>query len=112
MGNDYDGIDEISIIFDRLCNLPQYKLDKAYEIVCNSNLSKFDKTEQEANETAAHYFSKHSIELVQTYNEKHGLYVTKSSIDQTDIHGKFFPKGKILKSVVNYCEPDFSEILK
>ena len=83
---------------------------KGFQEVCDSNLSKFDKDEQQANETAAHYFSKHSIEVVQTYNEEYGLWVTKSATDQKDRHGKFFPKGKILKSVANYFEPDLYEI--
>jgi hypothetical protein len=76
-----------------------------------SNLSKFDQSQDEVSLTEAHYFAL-GVEVESLYDEESNLWYVKVTKDCTDINGKFYHSGKVLKSVVNYREPDFSSILE
>jgi hypothetical protein len=79
--------------------------------VIKSNLSKFDNNEYEASNTVAHYVTL-NVETEALFDAESGLWYVKVLEDCTDINGKTYHKGKILKSVINYREPDFSLALK
>jgi len=83
---------------------------ECYEIVCHSNLSKFDNDLDEAVSTDLKYtklnFDTHHLLLVGS-----GKYATFSSLDQFGNDGKLYPKGEFLKSLVNYIEPDFGDVI-
>jgi hypothetical protein len=86
-------------------------LDYCLDAVITSNLSKFDKNEYEASNTVAHYITL-NVETEALFDTESGLWYVKVLEDCTDINGKTYHKGKILKSVINYCEPDFSLALE
>lgn len=80
-----------------------YDADDDYNTVFNSNMSKFCSTLEEANETIEMY---EGWGIRATIRPKGGYYAVISADDQTDIDGKFFPKGKLLKSI-NFTSPVF-----
>ncbi|WP_027854442.1 nucleoside triphosphate pyrophosphohydrolase family protein [Marinobacterium litorale] len=70
-----------------------------------SNLSKFCKSHSEAEQTAMAY---EKLGLDVTFRTPTlDLITVISAKDQTGSDGKFYPKGKLLKSV-NFKEPSFS----
>lgn len=71
--------------------------------VCVSNLSKFDENTSSARKTFEHYIGK-DVNVYQVVVDD--LYITKSSQEQLDNSGKHYYKDKVLKSVVNYTEPE------
>jgi hypothetical protein len=83
---------------------------RALEIVCKSNLSKFDTHEDSASKTRGKYLSI-GVATNTTMDDIGMYHVTRSSEDQYCVNGKFYPKGKLVKSVINYFEPDFTELL-
>lgn len=87
-----------------------FPADKDFKEVCRSNFTKFDKTEEDAKETAAKYLEKG----VETYyvgrpREDVLVYVTYLAKDQVGIDGKSYPKGKWLKSI-HFEEPVFTPL--
>jgi hypothetical protein len=81
------------------------------DAVITSNLSKFDKNEYEASNTVAHYATL-DVKAEAILDSESNLWFVKTTEDCTDINGKTYHKGKILKSVTNYHEPDFSLALE
>jgi hypothetical protein len=81
------------------------------DAVVKSNLSKFDENEYEASNTVAHYATL-NVETEALFDAESNLWYVKVLEDCTDINGKTYHKGKILKSVINYREPAFSLALK
>ena len=78
------------------------------DIVSASNLSKFDITEEEAENTVIAYAE---LGVVSSYKKIAGHYRTSSSMEQKDKSGKVFYAGKILKSKSNFEEPDLSMLV-
>ena len=74
-----------------------------YEAVYNSNMSKFCQTLEEAQATQDQYAAG-GVNSTQRLCE--GYYAVVSSCDQTDVEGRFSPKGKLLKSI-NFHLPQF-----
>ena len=91
-------------------NLLDFQVQEGFKIVCDSNMSKFDNDAYEAEQTAIKY-SRLGVDTCQRKDLDSGKYATLSECDQRDFDGKFYPLGKLLKSAVNYFDPDFSEIL-
>ena len=94
----------------RLSTFTYSDVRKALDRVCDSNLTKFDKTLGEARLTAVKY-SHIGIDTYQLETNEHGLIPTFSASDQYDINGDFYPKDKLLKSATNYKAPDFTGLL-
>ena len=87
-----------------------FPADLDFQEVCRSNFTKFDKTREDAEETAAKYLEKG----VETYytgrpHEDTMLFVTFSAKDQVGNDGKHYPKGKWLKSI-HFEEPNFTPL--
>lgn len=108
---------ELNLIDTLLAAGAELKFDvmKAWDIVHHSNMSKLCHDDNVA-ETIAHYEAamiKVAPEAV-TLNNKNkksetGLWAVKVTEDSTDSEGKFYPAGKVLKSV-DYTPADFSEL--
>jgi hypothetical protein len=81
------------------------------DAVVESNLSKFDKSIDEASATVAHYASL-NVTTEAVFDTESNLWFVKVTEDCTDTNGKTYHKGKILKSTTNYHAPDFSLALK
>ena len=94
----------------KIFDLEQSKVNLLIQEVTNSNLSKFDITEKDANATKAHYESL-GIKVGVFYSEGTGRYYVTSLANQSDNKGKGYHEGKVLKSVVNFKEPDFTKLL-
>jgi hypothetical protein len=94
-----------------LVDTTQDIIEYCLDVVVESNLSKFDKDMTEASNTVAHYATL-NIKTEALFDTKSGLWFVKVTRDCTDINGKTYHKGKILKSVTNYRGPDFSLALK
>lgn len=94
----------------KLFDLEPSKVNLLIQEVTNSNLSKFDITEKDANATKAHYESL-GIKVGVFYSEGTGRYYVTSLANQSDNKGKGYHEGKVLKSVVNFKEPDFTKLL-
>lgn len=94
----------------KLSELPDYIVSMCLRQVNSSNLSKFDYSIIQANITVERYEAS-GIEVECRYDNESKLYVTYSTKNQVDKNGKEYHKGKVLKSAVNYVDPDFSDIL-
>ena len=88
----------------------EHQAHEAMDIVCASNLSKFDDNERDAHTTALKYMHL-GIDTNQRKCMTTGKYATFSAHDQLGSDCKTYQRGKLLKSAVNYFKPDFSEIL-
>jgi hypothetical protein len=92
------------------CGFP---VDKDYQEVCDTNLSKFDQTMEDARKTQAKYTAL-GVETQVDFSEirdpngvKQTYYVVKSKRDQSGSDGKRYPAGKYLKSF-NWSEPCYT----
>jgi len=83
-------------------------LETLKEIVAESNLSKFDSDEDDALFSKKVYKDKGVLVNV-GFNPKASRYYLISLREQ-ELNGKTIHKGKILKSTVNFKEPDFSRV--
>jgi hypothetical protein len=91
-------IQAIGIELEMLNNITQEVID--------SNMSKFDKTEEQAVISKNAYLNK-GIEVDYNLNQDTGYYYIYATKDQT-VGGKIIFKGKILKST-NFVEPNFAQ---
>lgn len=81
-----------------------FDADQDMQVVHQSNMSKFCITRDEAAETAMAY-EKLGLNVTFRYL-KNGSTAVISAKDQS-VNGKFYPKGKLLKSI-NFKEPIFT----
>lgn len=81
-------------------------VESAVMEVCDSNLSKFDTTVEEATATVESY-AEIGVDAEKYYNSKHELWIIKATKEQLDINGKHYFKNKILKSSTNFRLPYF-----
>jgi len=94
------------------CGFPT---DDDYELVCDSNMSKFDLNQEDAERTQKQYLDNHGVQTEIVVNTIEGTtyYVNKSPFDQVPDpkrEGKFkFPRGKYLKSF-NFWEPQYAPL--
>ncbi|ACV50228.1 hypothetical protein [Delftia phage PhiW-14] len=82
---------------------------KVYSIlreVNESNMSKLDTNEAEAQATAEHYAAM-GVKVRVEPSPRQGYFITRVTEDCTDNKGKFYPKGKYLKSQSRFHEPEF-----
>lgn len=89
--------------------LPTYLCEIAGLIAAESNLTKFDDTEEDAKVTQAHYLENFGIKTVIHFVEETGSYVVKADgaqkTDKMEVHD-----GKCLKSVKHFRKPDFTRL--
>lgn len=94
-----DAIADMLVTTYGMAHVLRLDADKDMEIVCDSNISKFCKDEEEARMTQ----QKYDLDGLSTFIRMPAVI---SSKDQYNKYGKYFPKGKILKSIY-FKEPQF-----
>lgn len=113
-----DGIADVLVTVYGLAHRLGIDADEDMEEVCESNMSKFDKTMDDAIVTQNKYRQigvETTIHVVQgtVFNgfdfDSVPLYVIKSSFNQTGKDGKNYPANKILKSH-KFKEPQFKPL--
>lgn len=97
-----DAIADVLVTTYGLAYLLGIDADTDFKEVHRSNMSKFCITYFEAEATAVNYEIMGVAADITSVDDD--LYVVTSSFDQHDTNGKYFPKGKLLKSV-NYSPP-------
>lgn len=104
-----DAISDILVTTYGLAYLVGVNADHDFDKVHATNMSKFCKTSVEALETGAKYEQQGIQVDYRTHNVQEGttLIAVISAKDQFNTNGKFFPYGKLLKSV-NFQEPVFN----
>ena len=85
--------------------------DEIYDKVDDSNRTKFLGNQDEANAALQIYFDKGiEPEALEVWGDYPLAYIRVVK-DVTDAAGKFYPKGKFLKNLPKFKEPDFSSLL-
>ncbi len=97
-----DAVADILVVTYGMAHIMGIDADKDMAAVQASNLSKLCKTQEEIDQTLAFYRHEKSLE-VYAGGELPEAYI-KSSKDQEDSDGKFYPAHKFLKSI-NWHEP-------
>ena len=98
-----DGIMDLLVVTYGLGYVTDIDCDKGLREVNRANMSKLCGSQDEVVATTGHY-SKLGVES-ETHLVGDSLWAIKSTKDQTDVEGNFFPEGKFLKNV-NWSEPD------
>ena len=98
-----DAVADILVTVYGFAHRMGFNADQDLSEVNRSNFSKFCKNLEEAKATVVKY-EKEGIET-ELVGIPTGYYAVKSAKDQT-VNDKFFPKGKLLKSIY-FSEPEF-----
>ena len=102
-----DGIMDLLVVTYGLGYVTDIDCDKGLREVNRANMSKLCSTQDEVVATTGHYGTLGVECAVQSVGNS--LWAIKSTKDQTDTEGNFFPEGKFLKNV-NWSTPDLSFI--
>lgn len=97
-----DAVADILVTTYGMAHVLGFDADRDMAAVQASNLSKLCKTEHEVEQSLAFYRDEKGLD-VYSGGELPEMYI-KSSKDQTDCDGKFYPEHKFLKSI-NWHEP-------
>ena len=102
-----DGILDTLVVTYGLAHVAGIDADEGMEQVYISNMSKICWSASDSLKTQNYYSEKHGVQTVVIPVDIGGVtgLVVKVSEDHTDEKGKFFPKGKFLKSVSGFVEP-------
>lgn len=114
-----DGIDTVAImdaqgdlttVNDGVAHISGFDGNEVYQLVHDSNMSKFISSEEDKIKALAYYYEL-GFQPDDLY--LHGSYPTMCIKVRRDIrlNGKFYPEGKFLKNMVTFKEPDFSNLL-
>lgn len=114
-----DGIDTVAImdaqgdlttVNDGVAHISGFDGNAVYQLVHDSNMSKFISSEEDKIKALAYYYEL-GFQPDDLY--LHGSYPTMCIKVRRDIrlNGKFYPEGKFLKNMVTFKEPDFSNLL-
>lgn len=98
-----DGVCDMLVTTYGLAHRAGIDADMDMAEVNRSNMSKFCRDAPELQATMAKY---KGLGIHPTIRKHQGIIAVISTKDQTDIHGKFYPKGKLLKSI-KFREPQF-----
>lgn len=105
-----DGVSDVEFTSLGLFALSPFAFDVDMKVVCDSNMEKFDLSEEDAEKTKLKYsaigvetFYEIVYDLGVTY------YITKSTKDQHDYAGKEYPANKWLKSY-KWKEPKYPSL--
>ena len=102
-----DGVMDLLVVGVGLGYVADIDCDKGLREVNRANMSKLCSTQDEVVATTGHYGTLGVECAVQSVGNS--LWAIKSTKDQTDTEGNFFPEGKFLKNV-NWSTPDLSFI--
>lgn len=105
-----DAQGDLTTVNDGVAHVVGFDGNACYDLVHNSNLSKFI-TKPDDEHAALSYYYDIGFQPDDLY--LHGSYPTICIKVKRDIklNGKFYPEGKFLKNMVTFKEPDFSSII-
>ncbi len=105
-----DAQGDLTTVNDGVAHVAGFDGNKVYQLVHDSNLTKFITAPTEVKPALEYYYSigfhPQDLILVGNFPEK----AIKVAEDMT-LNGKFYPKGKFLKNMITFVEPDFSSLL-
>lgn len=104
-----DAIGDILTVGYGLAHIAGFDADKIYDLVHQSNLTKFIRHEDEVEDALSYYWAMgfRDDELrIEGEFPKAYIKVAKTTV----IEGKEYPEGKFLKNMLTFKEPDFSSL--
>lgn len=106
-----DAQGDLTTVNDGVAHVAGFDGNACYDLVHESNMSKFIASEDDKIKALAYYYDL-GFQPDDLY--LHGNYPTMCIKVKRDIklNGKFYPEGKFLKNMITFKEPDFSELLK
>lgn len=107
-----DGNMDVLVVAYGLAHVSGIEADKGMRIVYESNMSKVCPTLCDARKTQDWYQEKYQLEtyLEETVIDDQIQYIVKVKNDH-ESNGKFFPKGKFLKCVTTFKEPELEQLI-
>lgn len=105
-----DAQGDLTTVNDGVAHVVGFDGNACYDLVHESNMSKFISSEEDKIKALAYYYEL-GFQPDDLY--LHGNYPTMCIKVRRDIrlNGKFYPEGKFLKNMVTFKEPDFSNLL-
>lgn len=105
-----DAQGDLTTVNDGVAHVAGFDGNACYDLVHESNMSKFISSEEDKIKALAYYYE-FGFQPDDLY--LHGSYPTMCIKVRRDIrlNGKFYPEGKFLKNMVTFKEPDFSNLL-
>lgn len=105
-----DAQGDLTTVNDGVAHIAGFDGNACYDLVHESNMSKFIGSEGDKIKALAYYYEQ-GFQPDDLY--LHGNYPTMCIKVRRDIklNGKFYPEGKFLKNMVTFKEPDFSSLL-
>lgn len=105
-----DAQGDLTTVNDGVAHVAGFDGNACYDLVHESNMSKFIASEEDKIKALAYYYE---IGFQPDDLYLHGNYPTMCIKVRRDIklNGKFYPEGKFLKNMVTFKEPDFSNLL-
>jgi len=105
-----DAQGDLTTVNDGVAHVAGFDGNACYDLVHESNMSKFIRSEGDKIKALAYYYDL-GFQPDDLY--LHGNYPTMCIKVKRDIklNGKFYPEGKFLKNMVTFTEPDFSQLL-
>lgn len=105
-----DAQGDLTTVNDGVAHVAGFDGNACYDLVHESNMSKFINSEGDKIKALAYYYDL-GFQPDDLY--LHGDYPTMCIKVTRDIklNGKFYPEGKFLKNMVTFKEPDFSALL-
>lgn len=105
-----DAQGDLTTVNDGVAHIAGFNGDQVYDLVHQSNLSKFITKPEEVKPALQYYldqgFMLDDLLLIGDFPEK----CIKVARD-INLNGKFYPGGKFLKNMATFKEPDFSKLL-
>lgn len=105
-----DAQGDLTTVNDGVAHIAGFDGNACYDLVHESNMSKFIGSEGDKIKALAYYYER-GFQPDDLY--LHGNYPTMCIKVRRDIklNGKFYSEGKFLKNMVTFKEPDFSSLL-
>lgn len=105
-----DAQGDLTTVNDGVAHVAGFDGNACYDLVHESNMSKFISSEGDKIKALAYYYDL-GFQPDDLY--LHGNYPSMCIKVRRDIrlNGKFYPEGKFLKNMVTFTEPDFSQLL-
>lgn len=104
-----DAIGDILTVGYGLAHIAGFDADKIYDLVHESNLTKFIRHEDEVEDALSYYWAMgFGDDELRIKGEFPKAYIKVAKT--TTINGKEYPEGKFLKNMITFKEPDFSSL--
>lgn len=105
-----DAQGDLTTVNDGVAHITGFNGNTVYDLVHASNMTKFIQDASQAEE-ALEYYYKLGFEPDDLALEGEAPQIAIKVVKDTHILDKFYPKGKFLKNMLTFKEPDFSDLL-